>query len=726
MPAQRDRSQSGATLVVILLVIFVLVAVGAFALLATNRNTDMRFAYQKSAAGFNAAEAGLYYGAGGVKNTLLTFGVPSNCGPQTVPGGINTRTVVYQLSGCGSAPVVRSADAPYQGLNAQVYTYSLNSKAVNVAGFTEAILDMQFNANLIPMFQFAAFYKSDLESLPGPAYIINGRVHSSGDLYLNSNDCASGQQILGQITVGGSLNRGRKDTDSNANHVWINDASGTPQILGTDSQGSLSCATTTRRTVSSSETATWGGRITTNVSNISLPGADTLLCTPWSCPGAADNGNYWDRATVRIVLDTTTTRPLSAGGPSLFPVEIVNQDGSIDATRTAALQTFMQTTPGAITYSDVPAANADCRALPTCESTYASATGYQVPFPRGPGVDTCPAARGPRQTITAANYCSDYRTGGFYNWRESKPILMLNVDWMALDEWNLRNGGVLFDPSAADASIQGVVAFLSVKGANAAGANDYAVRLYDTARVRRNTSDLGITFASDTAAYLTGDFNCPAPAIVSDTVPAACGAAGNQKAASVVADSVNMLSCAWVNNSGQACGTVSMNTDQWAGVGAYRLQDERSTQPAANGFGAFPTIVNAAFLAGNDQTWCPGNPSGLDCGNQWYSGGLENYPRMHENWGGQRLWYQGSFVSIGTPKHTCFAAVSQVISGIADDPVYSCRTYPPDQGFWSQQRYSPPLRRWFYDVNFNNVATLPPLTPRFVYVKQNWLKEEFQ
>jgi hypothetical protein len=81
-----------------------------------------------------------------------------------------------------------------------------------------------------------------------------------------------------------------------------------------------------------------------------------------------------------------------------------------------------------------------------------------------------------------------------------------------------------------------------------------------------------------------------------------------------------------------------------------------------------PTTVNAAFLAGTDTT---GGADGSGGQGGTYSGGLENYPRFHERWGGTVFTYRGSFVSLGESQRA--------------------------NGAWGQSGvYTPPGRDWNY------------------------------
>ena len=88
----------------------------------------------------------------------------------------------------------------------------------------------------------------------------------------------------------------------------------------------------------------------------------------------------------------------------------------------------------------------------------------------------------------------------------------------------------------------------------------------------------------------------------------------------------------------------------------------------------------------------------LDTGS--YNGGLENYPRLHEDWGGVTLTYRGSFVSLASPIRV-------------DGPK-------------GAQSYGAPIRDWGFETRFSNFAELPPFTPRFVYLRHQLFVRDFE
>ena len=170
----------------------------------------------------------------------------------------------------------------------------------------------------------------------------------------------------------------------------------------------------------------------------------------------------------------------------------------------------------------------------------------------------------------------------------------------------------------------------------------------------------GISVATNAAVYTVGHFNADGTlqADLSDmTTPET-----NEVPAAIIADAVNILSAAW--------DTTDFTTGRV--VPAGDLDSSSSSRPSAN-----HTEVSAAFLTGIVST------SGT--ANSQYSGGVENYPRFHENWGGRSLRYRGSIVAL-------FG--SEVATGT-----------------WNDARYGAPRREWGFNSMFGSQRRYPPGTP---------------
>jgi hypothetical protein len=215
----------------------------------------------------------------------------------------------------------------------------------------------------------------------------------------------------------------------------------------------------------------------------------------------------------------------------------------------------------------------------------------------------------------------------------------------------------------------GLVWFFTVLGADeTAASSGYGVRLRNADALAATASGApdinGLTIVSDQAVFTSGHYNR------TDWRPAA-----------VLADTIHVLSGARVAANGR------YTTD----AATPRVLSQRA---------AVDTTVNAAFLANTDTT---GGADGVGGQGGAYNGGLENYPRFHETWSWRTLNYAGSFVSLG-------------------EPLRSTGTWPGTGG--SVGVYDPPVRAWSYDTRFNDVANLPPLTPRFVYlVLERFIRE---
>ena len=140
-----------------------------------------------------------------------------------------------------------------------------------------------------------------------------------------------------------------------------------------------------------------------------------------------------------------------------------------------------------------------------------------------------------------------------------------------------------------------------------------------------------------------------------------------------MADTINVLSTSW--------------------------DDANSALPLINRIAA-DTVIAAGFLAATETTGGIEGSAGQDSGD--YNGGLENFVRLHEDWAGVTLGYLGSFVSLNTPQHVDGALVV------------------------GSPQFGPPTRNWNFDADFEDATLLPPLTPKFVYLKQELFVRDFE
>jgi hypothetical protein len=161
----------------------------------------------------------------------------------------------------------------------------------------------------------------------------------------------------------------------------------------------------------------------------------------------------------------------------------------------------------------------------------------------------------------------------------------------------------------------------------------------------------GLAIATENPAYLQGNYNAPGGNFN-----------GANVAASIIADAITFLSNNW--------------------------NDTRSfSSPYATG-GRLATTswYRAAIVSGKGVSFPQPAGTAQDFGTD---GGMHNFLRFLENWGGQTLNYRGSIVSFYYNRQ-----------GVG---TYKCCTTV----------YSPPTRGYNFEVNFLQTNILPPRTPIF-------------
>lgn len=181
----------------------------------------------------------------------------------------------------------------------------------------------------------------------------------------------------------------------------------------------------------------------------------------------------------------------------------------------------------------------------------------------------------------------------------------------------------------------------------------------------------GFSVASENPVYVLGNYN--ASAAGGSTFSDQAGQCHVPSA--VMADAVTLLSTSWND------------------IESFNYPTQAGNRNAST------TYYRMAIMGGSNipfQTYSSGTTTGIysysypkDFGTD---GGVHNFLRYLENWGGQTLYYRGSIVDF---------YYSRQATG-----VYKCCTTV----------YSPPTRGYNFDSDFNSIATLPPGTPRFTTV----------
>jgi hypothetical protein len=199
-----------------------------------------------------------------------------------------------------------------------------------------------------------------------------------------------------------------------------------------------------------------------------------------------------------------------------------------------------------------------------------------------------------------------------------------------------------------------------------------------------------MTLVTDQATYLQGDYNTIA-----------------KKPAAVMADTITVLSVNCLSPDTTQDPFNIPTAEVNCVINPYTTEAYTKNSPWTGSpiksdlgrmYGAKTTSVNAAFLSFTNRSF--GN-LGLSRGTAYvgsYSGGLNNYMRLLEDWSGQTLNYSGSMVSLGSPLefHGNFRS-----------------------GGNAESYFNAPNRNFSYDTDFNSFVKLPPLTPSVVYLQQD-------
>jgi hypothetical protein len=248
----------------------------------------------------------------------------------------------------------------------------------------------------------------------------------------------------------------------------------------------------------------------------------------------------------------------------------------------------------------------------------------------------------------------------FYNYRESDTVKAVQLDVAKLNKWltNNANAAIYQNQNTTGSTskghkIDGVYVYNSAPPVSGTSGVLPAVRVVNGQQL----PSAGLTVATPFPIYVEGNYNTTTNGTKFST---ALGDTVNTVPAALMGDAITVLSTNWND--------------------AYTSSTNLTSRKTA------ATTINAACLEGI----VPSNGA-------HYSGGVENFLRLQENWTGIALNYNGSIVVLFTSQY-------------ATSPWPGTGTV-----------YNPPTRNWGFDLNFLQQGRLPPMTPQLrATVRSDW------
>ena len=255
----------------------------------------------------------------------------------------------------------------------------------------------------------------------------------------------------------------------------------------------------------------------------------------------------------------------------------------------------------------------------------------------------------------------------FYDYREARSVKAVQVDVGSFNKWltNAVNGGRTYTTANTTGGttkshdVNGIYVYNSVPNTSTIMP---AVRVVNGAQLPA----AGLTVATPFPLYVKGDYNIQTNG--SGNQSTTLGNTAYTRPAALMGDAVTILSTNW--------------SDAWISSTTLATRNIPSSITSVT--------INAATLEGIVPS------TGVDHVGGNYSGGLENFLRLLEDWGGVTLTYNGSIVVLFASQYA---------------------TAP-----WGNSNYyGIPTRNWGFDNNFTKQSLLPPMTPQVrLTIRNGW------
>jgi hypothetical protein len=254
-------------------------------------------------------------------------------------------------------------------------------------------------------------------------------------------------------------------------------------------------------------------------------------------------------------------------------------------------------------------------------------------------------------TVTTNLSYSFATNATFYDYREGKTVAAVQLNVGALTNWLASTNGSTLNTQLYNDTGSYIDSVYVYNNAPSSSTSLPAVRMANGSVLPSQ----GLTVVTPDPLYVLGNYNASGISLNNGTNVA------NTAPAALFGDSITALSTAWSDS--------------------YTSGTALSSRTPAS------TTINAAAFEGIVQTY------GAN-----YSGGVENFIRLLENWGSSITnTYNGSIV------------------------VMFPSQYATNKWQATGNYYNAPTRKWAFDLNFQNNNGLPPLTPRVTKIfRQTW------
>lgn len=219
------RNNNGMAAFVAIMMMVMLTMIGVASIKLANDEVTIAGNEMNSTEAFYIAEAGLEQGVAALETSFEETNAP----PDNLPyssGVMGDCVMAFQTTVIGGGGGYTTlSQGPFQGLQAEVESYTVTSMGYSMIDKSQTTLSEEFESFDIPIMQFYIFYEEMMQVNPAFDMTINGRVHSNNDMWLNGYGAL---EFTKRVTSAGSIYHGLENgTEGGApSNVLFTDADG--------------------------------------------------------------------------------------------------------------------------------------------------------------------------------------------------------------------------------------------------------------------------------------------------------------------------------------------------------------------------------------------------------------------------------------------------------------------------------------------------------------------